>query len=256
MTAYAMCLTKGGTGKSSMAAELVLALARQGRKVLALDLDQQGNLTGRLGITENTPVDYTAADVLRGEASLADAVIPSPRHPNVLVLVGTRELIAVADYPPPDLVTSLMFALRDFGTGSVDDIVTDLQPAAGRMLDVGLAITDEVIAPVASATEAFDQLKTVEMALASPHMKRLNPNIRLAHIVPTLYDGRRLLDQDIEATLRQQYGDRVTKGTVRESVKVKDSYTAGLTLSEYAPTSEVAADILGVVGEILRGTKK
>lgn len=251
MTKYALSLPKGGTGKSSTAAELVIALSELGRKVLALDLDQQGNLTRRLGLTDNTPIDYTTADVLRGEAQPVDAAVPAPGRPNVFVMAGTRELIAVADAPPADLVTSLLFVSFDF----VDDVVIDLQPAAGRMLDTGLAVADEVIAPVACSVEAFDQLATLERALVSPTMRRIRPGARIAWIVPTLYDSRRLLDRDIVNTLRERYGDRVTTGTIRESVKVKESYMNGMTVSEYAPTEQVTADIAGVVSEILRGKK-
>jgi len=60
MATYTVATPKGGVGKSTTAAELVLALSQRGRKVLAIDLDQQGNLTNRLGLTASSEVDGTA----------------------------------------------------------------------------------------------------------------------------------------------------------------------------------------------------
>ena len=73
MTVYAVALSKGGSTKTTTAAELVASLARQGRKVLGIDLDQQGNLSTRLGITQATAVDAVAADVLTGDATFQEA---------------------------------------------------------------------------------------------------------------------------------------------------------------------------------------
>ncbi|WP_454921831.1 ParA family protein, partial [Actinomyces naeslundii] len=78
METYTVATPKGGVGKSTTAAELVLALSQRGRRVLAVDLDQQGNLTNRLGLTASSEVDGTTADVLAGELDLDQAATPSP----------------------------------------------------------------------------------------------------------------------------------------------------------------------------------
>lgn len=247
MTNYVVALPKGGTGKSSLSAELTYYLAAvDGQTVLAGDLDQQGNLTRRLGITNNTPVEYTLADVLRGVASPLEAAIPG-RRPGVFVLAGGRDLTAVADAPPSDLVTSLRFS----DLSPWPNAVWDTQPNTGRMLDTALAVADEVIVPVACSVEAFDQVETLEQVLSSPTMKRINPGVGITRIVPTLYDARRLLDRDIVGELRSRYGALVTQNTIRESVRVKESYTSGQTVSEYAPDEPVSTDIAAVVHEIL-----
>ena len=70
MTVYAVALSKGGSTKTTTAAELVAALARRGRRVLAIDLDQQGNLSRRMGLTDSTEVSAVAADSRAARAGL------------------------------------------------------------------------------------------------------------------------------------------------------------------------------------------
>src|SRR5690349_24443498 len=95
MTVYAVALSKGGSTKTTTAAELVTALAQQGRRVLAIDLDQQGNLTTRLGVTDDTEVAAVAADVLTAAASASDAAIPAPSVPGAHLLAGTHDLASL-----------------------------------------------------------------------------------------------------------------------------------------------------------------
>ena len=81
MTAYAVALSKGGSTKTTTAAELVAGLARAGRRVVAIDLDQQGNLSTRLGITPQTEVGGVAADVLTGQSPPRRPPSPHPPCP-------------------------------------------------------------------------------------------------------------------------------------------------------------------------------
>ncbi|MGO4610890.1 ParA family protein, partial [Variovorax sp. 2RAF20] len=83
MTIYAIALSKGGSTKTTTAAELAATLAAAGRRVLAIDLDEQGNLTTRLGVTEDAEVSGVAADVLIGDATAEEAAFPSPTVPGV-----------------------------------------------------------------------------------------------------------------------------------------------------------------------------
>ena len=118
MTIYAVALSKGGSTKTTTAAELVAALARRGRRVLAIDLDQQGNLTTRLGVTDDTEVSAVAADVLTAEATAPEAAIDAPSVPGASILAGTHDLASLDQRP--EVIT----ALRDH-----------LPEVAGEVLD-------------------------------------------------------------------------------------------------------------------------
>ena len=126
MTVYAVALSKGGSTKTTTAAELVAALARRGRRVLAIDLDQQGNLTTRLGVTDDTEVSAVAADVLTAEATAPEAAIDAPSVPGASVLAGTHDLASL-DHRP-EVITALRDHLPEVA-GEWDDVVIDTPPA-------------------------------------------------------------------------------------------------------------------------------
>jgi len=247
MTTYTVALPKGGSSKTATAAEIAWYLAACGRRVLAIDLDQQGNLTTRLGISRDTEVDATAADVLTGEADVDRAAVPAGTAPGVWVVAGTHDLTRVEAAPPADLVTSLRDHLPT--VHGWDDIVIDTPPSITGLSLAGLAAADVVVAPVASAAESYDQLGRLERVLTAQLGRRVRPGLRIDWVVPALYDARRLLDREILELLGEHYPGRVTL-PIREAVAVKDAYTAGMTISAYAPTSAVAGDCRRVMEQI------
>jgi chromosome partitioning protein len=225
MTVYAVALSKGGSTKTTTAAELVAALARRGRRVLAIDLDQQGNLTTRLGVTDDTEVSAVAADVLTAEATAPEAAIDAPSVPGASVLAGTHDLASL-DHRP-EVIT----ALRDH-----------LPEVVGEW--------DVVVAAVACETEAYDQLDRLVEVIAQRIAPRMKPGQRVHWIVPTRYDGRRLLDRDVVDMLTEQHPGRVTT-PVREAVAARDAYTSGMPVSVFAPGSPIAADYAAALAPII-----
>lgn len=247
MTAYTVALSKGGSTKTTTAAELVAALAARGRRVLALDLDQQGNLSTRLGVTGSTEVDATAADVLRGDATATHAAVPSPSVPGASVAVGTHDLAALDQLP--EVTASLMHHLPEVA-GDWDDIVMDTPPALGIVTLAALAAADVVVAAVACETEAYDQLDRLEAVIAERIARRLRPGQRVDWVVPTRHDGRRLLDREMVLMLRERYPGRVTR-PIREAVAARDAYTAGQPVSIYDPGSSIAQDYAAAMAPII-----
>lgn len=247
MTAYTVALSKGGSTKTTTAAEVVACLARAGRRVLAIDLDHQGTLSQRLGVTDETEVPGTAADVLTGEADAGQAVVPSPSVPGAHVLVGTYALNGLETRP--EVVTSLRDHLPEVAE-QWDDVVIDTPPGQGLVTLAALAAADVVIAAVATEGEAYDQVARLEELIEHRVAPRLRKGQRLDWIVPTRHDARRLHDRDVLEALREDYGARVTS-TVRETVTVRDSYLAGMPVSLYAPKAEVSADYAAALAPVL-----
>ena len=247
MTVYAVALSKGGSTKTTTAAELVAALARRGRRVLAIDLDQQGNLTTRLGVTDDTEVSAVAADVLTAEATAPEAAIDAPSVPGASVLAGTHDLASL-DHRP-EVITALRDHLPEVA-GEWDDVVIDTPPALGLVTLAALAAADVVVAAVACETEAYDQLDRLVEVIAQRIAPRMKPGQRVHWIVPTRYDGRRLLDRDVVDMLTAQHPGRVT-APVREAVAARDAYTSGMPVSVFAPGSPIAADYAAALAPII-----
>ncbi|MBC9958365.1 ParA family protein [Yimella sp. cx-51] len=247
MTVYAVALSKGGSTKTTTAAELVAALARRGRRVLAIDLDQQGNLTRRLGVTDDTEVEAVASDVMIAEASAIEAAVPAPSVPGASVLVGTHDLASLDQRP--EVITALRDHLPEV-MGEWDDVVIDTPPALGLVTLAALAAADVVVAAVACETEAYDQLSRLVEVIAQRIAPRMKPGQEVHWIVPTRHDGRRLLDREVVEMLTELHPGRVTT-PIREAVAARDAYTAGMPVSVYAPSSGIAADYATALAPII-----
>jgi chromosome partitioning protein len=144
VTTYSVALSKGGSTKTTTAAEIVVALASRGRKVLAIDLDQQGNLTTRMGVSRDTKVVAVTAEVLTGAVTAEEAAIAAPSVPGAFVLAGTHDLAKIDTQSVPDLVT----ALRDHLAAAAhvwDDVVIDTPPSLTGLTLAGLAAADVVV---------------------------------------------------------------------------------------------------------------
>ncbi|MDO5066369.1 MAG: ParA family protein [Propionibacteriaceae bacterium] len=245
MTIWTVALPKGGSAKTTTAAELVAFLVAQGRKVLAIDACQQGDLGTRLGITDDTPVDAVTAEVLIGTATITDAAIPSPAVPGADVLVGTRDLQQLHHHP------EVLTALRDIlpTLTGWDDVVIDTPPAIDLATLAALAAADQIIVPVVAAGEAFDQIDELQEIVQSRIAPRIHPGQHIDWIIPTQQRAGRCLDADVLTQLHHQWPGRVTP-PVREAVAARESYLAGLPLSLYAPSSNIAADYRAALNHI------
>lgn len=247
MTTYAVVLPKGGATKTTAAAELVAALARKGRRVLAIDLDQQGNFTTRMGVTEDTEVAGVAADVLTAEATATEAAVPAPSVPGAAVLAGTHDLADLDQRP--EVITSLRDHLPEVA-GEWDDVVIDTPPSLALVTLAALAAADVVVCPVACETEALDQIDRLAEVIATRIAPRLHPGQRVDWLVPTRYDARRTLDREVVEILTENHPGRVTP-TVCEGVAARDAYTSGQPVSIYAPRSRVGREYAAAMAYII-----
>lgn len=248
MTTYVVALSKGGSTKTTTATEIAVALTKAGRRVLAVDLDQQGSFTRRLGLYKDAEVDATATEVLTGEATAKEAAVPSPSLSGAHVVVGTHSLNSLESRP--EIITSLRDHLPDIAE-DWDDVVIDTPPALGFATHAGLTAADVVVAAVACQTEAYDQLdrlsEFIQARVAAP---RLRPGLQIHWVVPTLFDKRRLLDKEIVELLKSRFPGRVTS-TVSDRVAVKDSYTAAMPISVYDPSSPAALEFAAAIAPII-----
>lgn len=252
MTTYVVALPKGGSSKTTTAAELVVSLAKLGRRVLVLDLDQQGNLTTRMGVTDDTEVTAVASDVLLGTSSAQEAAVPAPSVSGAYVIAGTHDLAELDNRP--EVITSLRDHLPDVVT-DFDDIVIDTPPAVGLVTLAALAAADVVIASVVCKTEAYDQLDRLVAVIDQRIAPRMRPGQRIHWIVPTMHDARRLLDRDVVELLNERFPGQVTS-PVREAVAAGDAYTSGQPVSVYAPSSPIAADYAAAVALIIKPSRR
>lgn len=254
MTMYAVANGKGGVGKSTTAAELVVALRRAGRTVLGIDLDQQGNLSTRVGCTADTPITATAADVILGRASLIEAAVPAPAIAGAHIIVGTHELTSL----DPSSVPDLPIGLRDDLRGPAvhwDDVVIDSPPSLDRLALTALVAADVVIATTDCEWDGVEQLQRLEVVVTNQVGRRMRPGARVDWIIVTKFESGPRRHAEVLRQLRETYGPAVV-GPIRKSVRVGDAYNAAKPVSLFAPREGVAADYIEALGHIIRSTQQ
>jgi chromosome partitioning protein len=232
---------KGGTGKTTTVRTLTDVFRRIGLKVLAVDLDPQGNLSDYLDVDpEATP---TITEVLAGTAKIKDAdhggIIPANLSlaEAELMLGGKmgREL-------------TLKKALKDL-KDSYDVVLIDCPPALGLLTVNALVASDYA---VLSAEAQYFALQGVEQALEVIELARenLNPNLQLLAIVLNIADMRTRHSREAFDSLRQHFGDKLLDTTIRPSIAYAESAERALSILDYRP--DLGDDYLGVAGELLK----
>jgi len=251
-TVIAIANQKGGVGKTTTAINLAGALAEQGYRVLAVDMDPQANLTVGLGINLGH-VERSIAHVLdETGAPLASIVIPSPTA-GVDVAPSTLELASTE----VELFSAIgrEYTLREaISTGSIRDsydfILIDSPPTLGLLTINSLVAADGVIIPVQTQYYALKGLTALVKVINTIRAK-LNRDLRVLGLLPTFYDGRTVLARGMLEELRELGDHHVFRSIVRTTVKLGEAPLTGRPITAYASNSEAARTFRELAKEVV-----
>ena len=221
---------KGGVGKTTTAINLGTALAAIGEQVLILDLDPQGNASTGLGIDRRSR-RYSTYDVLMGEATLRDVVLPTavPRlsiAPSTLDLSGV-ELEVSQDRERAFRLRTALAPLRTMPrAGDVTYVLIDCPPSLNLLTVNAMAAADAILVPLQCeffALEGLSQLlQTVESVKST-----LNPDLMIHGIVLTMHDARNNLSNQVVADVRQHMGSKVYDTVIPRNVRISEAPSYG-----------------------------
>lgn len=248
MRTLAFVNQKGGVGKTTSAVNVAAALAEEGKKVLLLDLDPQGCASAWCGVRDD---GKGLLEVLSGNGSLSDLVAVSS-IPGVDV-VPASEWLSSADRALAGEVgveTMLRKAVHRLPK-AWDFLLVDCPPALGLLVVSSLVACREVFVPVEASTMALGGLARLVQTVDRVR-ERLNPELRLAHILAVRVDSRTNLARDVVDRLRERFGDLVLETVVRESVRFREAWSFGKPITTYDPRGTGAEDYRSVSHELLK----
>ena len=243
---------KGGVGKTTTSVNIAAALAKQGHKVLVVDLDPQGNASTALG-AEHTSGTLSSYEILIGHATPEEAMQPNPDNPNLFCIPATIDL-AGAEIELVSMVRReyrLYDALRRgfLESHGFDYVFIDCPPSLGLLTINAMTAVDEVMIPIQCeyyALEGVGQLLN-NISMIREH---LNQNLHIAAVLLTMYDARTKLAADVAEEVRSQFGEVVLRNMIPRSVKVSEAPGFGQTVVEYDPTSRGALAYIDAAKEL------
>jgi len=237
---------KGGVGKSTTAVTLAHGLALKGRRVLLVDLDQQGNSADMLGvkITKQIPVLYNllvddlAYDQVMIEARENLFLIPSDKRTSVAENI-------IAGHAGRELLLKVRLATLS----GFDYVVLDCPPALNVLHNNALLYSDELIIPVDMDRLALQGAKGI-LDSAAELAKMFAERASVRGILPTFIDKRTNITAQVLHVIDQTYGGKVLPA-VRSDAKLRQASAHGKTIFEYDPHSKGAEDYNAVTQAVI-----
>ena len=239
---------KGGVAKTTTTLNLGVALAEKGMRVLAIDLDPQGNLTMSQGWNPDE-IERSMFDVLVHRLPITE-------------IIRTNEIdvgVASIDLAGAELALSSMIgreralekALQAVQE-SYDYILIDTPPSLGLLTINAFVAANGVIVPVQCEYLSLRGLVQLENTL-SMIRENLNPQVEIQGILATMFDKRLLHSREAVEILKENFGDLVLQTKIRKTVRYAEAPVKGMSVLKYDPSGEAASMYRDLAKEVLDG---
>ncbi len=222
---------KGGVGKTTTSINLSACLAEQGKKVLVVDIDPQGNATSGLGIDKNA-LENTVYELFIEECNMEDCIQEEAlEHLDVLpsnVNLSGAEIDLIGIDGREYILKNLLTDIKD----NYDFVIIDCPPSLNILTVNAMVTADTVLVPIQCeyyALEGLSQLiHTINLV-----KKRLNPELEMEGVVFTMYDARTNLSLEVVENVKRNLKQNVYKTIIPRNIRLAEAPSHGLPINLY-----------------------
>jgi chromosome partitioning protein len=241
---------KGGVGKTTTTINLGAAMAELGKQVLLVDFDPQGALSVGLGINPLS-LDLTVYNVLLDRDLDPEQVVMKTQVNGLEILpsnidLSAAEVVLVSEVAREQALKRALAPLRD----RYDYVLIDCPPSLGLLTVNALTASDGVVIPLECEYFALRGMALL-MDTVEKVRDRLNPDLRLEGIIPTMFDGRTLHGREVLARVRDAFGPYLYKTIIRRTIRFAEAPVVGESILTYAESSSGASDYRALAKEVL-----
>ena len=240
---------KGGVGKTTTAINLSASLASLGKKVLALDLDPQGNMTSGLGVDKDQ-VENSVYDLIIGQTGIEECickevienldVLPS----NINLSAAEIELIGVEN--KEYIIRNEMGKVKE----RYDFVIIDCPPALSMLTINAMTTADSVLVPIQCEYYALEWLSQLIHTI-NLVQERLNPALVIEGVVFTMYDARTNLSLQVVENVKDNLDQTIYKTIIPRNIRLAEAPSYGMPINLYDPKSTGAESYLLLAEEVI-----
>jgi len=226
---------KGGVGKTTSTQNIGVALSREGKKTLLLDLDPQGNLSDAFG---HEDVAVSIYDALTNKKEL-----PIIKLRDNLDLIPSNLDLSVAEVELSGrtgreyILKDLIEAIRN----NYDYVLIDCPPSLGLLTINALTACDEVYIPLDShyfSMKGLDKL----IFIIDQIKKRLNTEVKITGVFLTRFDKRVVVNKNIASMVKESFAETLFTTKIRNNIALVEAPIENKDIFTYAPSSNGAKD--------------